>query len=62
MACTEWHWIKAEILERLRLNHCHNLDLNVISFGKLLLDQPHFVVSLVEVLAKKLKVSRKRSR
>ena len=55
--CTEWHWIKAEILERLRLNHCHNLiDLNVISFGKLLLDQPRFVVSLVEVLAKKLKL------
>ncbi len=25
MGCTEWRWIKVEILERLRLNHCHNL-------------------------------------
>ncbi len=24
-ACPEWHWVKVEILERLRLNHYRNL-------------------------------------
>ncbi len=23
--CSQWHWIRVEILERLRLDHCHNL-------------------------------------